>query len=186
MKALVRMQRNMPCPFRKKSPAIRAPQLSEIGCAIGQGLLAGAAGTAAITGAQLVEMKLTGRKPSHTPEKAGARVLGVEPTSEERAGRFGNMVHWFYGTTWGIPRGMLSLFGITGARATVLHFLKIWIAGMAILPALKASSPPWKWGLKPVAMDGLLHVVYAVGAGVFFDHFRKPEPTRKFKIFPRR
>lgn len=140
-----------------------------VGCAVGTGLVAGVAGTAAITLAQRIEMKLTGRSPSSTPAHAGATVLGVEPTSRSRAERFGTMVHWFYGTVWGVPRGLIHLTGVGGVWASMIHFLGIWGTGMIMLPALKASSPAWRWGAKTLAIDGLLHVVYATAAGWLSD-----------------
>ncbi|MBD3317281.1 MAG: hypothetical protein GF344_15955 [Chitinivibrionales bacterium] len=147
--------------------------LEELGCAIGKGLLSGLAGTAAITGAQRIEMRLTGRQPSSTPEKAGGAVLGVEPTNEAGK-RFGTMVHWFYGTVWGIPLGLLRLSGLRKCMANAVHFLAIWLTGMILLPALKASSAPWKWGVKALAIDGLLHIVYAAASGLFHEWISPP------------
>jgi hypothetical protein len=67
---------------RKKKGGGPLTTLSNLGCALGRGLLAGLAGTIAITAAQHIEMQLTGRAPSNTPEKAGAAVLGVEPKDQ--------------------------------------------------------------------------------------------------------
>lgn len=147
---------------------IGSPSLERLGCAIGKGLIAGFAGTVAISAAQVVEMRMTKRKSSNTPVDAAGKVLGVAPTSDENAAKFNNMVHWFYGTVWGLPRGFLELTGLRGVIAGTIHFLGIWIGGMILLPALKVSSPPWKWGAKSIVMDGLLHIVYAVGAGIVY------------------
>lgn len=151
---------------------------SDFACAIGKGLIAGAAGTALMTAAQRVEMAATGRQPSNTPEMAGRKVLGVEPTNETNAKRLNTMVHWFYGTIWGVPLGLMSLFGVRGWVASVFHFCKIWTAGMLLLPAMKLSSPPWKWGAKSLAIDGAFHVVYAVGAGMCFSCLSRADGRR--------
>lgn len=74
--------------------------------AVGRGLLAGLAGTAAMTLTQLMEMKLTGRAPSATPAEAAGKVLGVQPRGPREKVRFANIVHWAYGTTWGALRGV--------------------------------------------------------------------------------
>ncbi|MBD3346607.1 MAG: hypothetical protein GF401_16245 [Chitinivibrionales bacterium] len=165
---------------KKKRACGLGDALGQLGCAIGQGLLAGLTGTAAITVAQLLEMKITDRKPSNTPEKAGKIVLGVRPINNAKGKRFGNMVHWFYGIIWGIPRGILSLFAIRGIPATFIHFLKIWITGMMILPWMKISSPPWQWSRKALAIDGVLHFVYALGAGVCYDYIHRTKGQGKW------
>ncbi|MFW5774876.1 MAG: hypothetical protein ACOCW2_01185 [Chitinivibrionales bacterium] len=144
-----------------------------IACIIGAGLIAGVGGTAAITLAQMIEMKISGRKPSDTPARAGAKVLGVEPRTEEDKERFNNLVHWCYGSMWGIFRADLLLLGMRKCPATILHFFAIWLSGMVFLPQLKVSPPPWKWGWKALAMDIVFHIVYALGAGVVFDKLIK-------------
>jgi len=149
-----------------------------LSCAIGKGLIAGLTGTAAISVAQIVEMKMTKRKSSNTPVDAAGKVLGVAPTSDENAAKFNTMVHWFYGIVWGIPLGILELLGVRTPAAGIIHFFAIWIGGMILLPALKVSSPPWKWGAKSLTMDGLLHVVYALGAGIVYGLIgRRTEET---------
>ncbi|MFW5813779.1 MAG: hypothetical protein ACOCXC_05555, partial [Fibrobacterota bacterium] len=120
--------------------------LGRVACAFGKGLFCGLAATAVMTLAQQIEMKITGRSGSDTPARAGATVLGVTPDSEEKKGRFNYMVHFFYGTVWGVAQGVLSLFGFTRTVAALFHFISMWVTGMIILPLLKASSPPWKWG----------------------------------------
>ncbi len=144
-----------------------------IACLFGAGIIAGIVGTGVITFAQMIEMKITGRKPSDTPAQAGAKVLGVEPKSEQDKQRFNNLVHWFYGTAWGMFRVDLFFLGLVRLPATFIHFLGIWIGGMILLPQLKVSSPPWKWGWKAVLIDGLLHLIYAAGAGITFDFLIK-------------
>jgi hypothetical protein len=53
--------------------------LGELGNVIGKGLLAGIAGTAAITISQMIEMKITKRKPSEATVKVASEVTGVKP-----------------------------------------------------------------------------------------------------------
>ncbi len=151
---------------------------SDFACAIGKGFLAGAAGTALMTAAQQVEMAVTGRQASNTPEMAGRKILGVEPTNEANARRLNTLVHWVYGTVWGVPLGLMSLLGVRGWVASVCHFCKIWTAGMLLLPAMKLSSPPWKWGGSSLAIDGAFHAVYAVGAGICFACLSRGENQR--------
>ncbi len=92
-----------------------------LAAAVGKGLFAGAAGTAAMTVSSIVEMKLRGRPPSTTPAKAVETVLEREPRSEQAEQRFSNLVHWGYGTAWGAFRGLVGFAGLHGPPAAVAH-----------------------------------------------------------------
>lgn len=156
--------------------------LGVLACVIGKGLFCGFAATALMTLAQQIEMKITGRSGSDTPARAGSKVLGVTPDSEEKKGRFNYMVHFFYGTVWGTVQGILSLLGFSRAVAALFHFISMWVTGMIILPLLKASSPPWKWGAKGIATDGFFHVVFALSAAWVYgwlDRKRSDTPEQK-------
>ena len=69
-------------------------KLGDMAAAVGKGLFAGAAGTAAMTLSSTTEMKLRGRPASSAPADAAAKVLGVEPKGEKEKARFSNLVHW--------------------------------------------------------------------------------------------
>jgi hypothetical protein len=62
---------------------------------IGNGVLAGSAGTAAMTLSSTLESGFVGGSPASVPSRAAAMVLGVEPREQER---FATIVHWGYGT----------------------------------------------------------------------------------------
>ncbi|KMQ51748.1 hypothetical protein CHISP_1244 [Chitinispirillum alkaliphilum] len=152
--------------------------LGALGCVIGKGLFCGFFATAVMTLAQQIEMNLTGRSGSDTPARAGATVLGVTPV-EEKKNRFNYMVHFFYGTVWGTVVGIMSLLNIRKVIAALLHFLSMWITGMIILPSLKASSPPWKWGAKGIATDGLFHVIFSLSATYFYSWLERKKSKKK-------
>jgi hypothetical protein len=96
-----------------------------LGSAIGKGLLAGLAATAAITISQMIEMKITKRKPSDAPVKVAEKTVGAEPTPGEKE-NMSEELHWAYGTTWGVARGIMALTGLKGWPATAAHFAAIW------------------------------------------------------------
>ena len=95
--------------------------LENVTAAIGQGLVAGFCGTAAMTLSQQIEMKLSGREPSTGPGDMVASLLGVEPKGQKERETFSNLVHWTWGTLWGLPRGLISLVGAKGGKATLMH-----------------------------------------------------------------
>ena len=72
---------------------------------IGNGVVAGLAGTAAMTISSTVEAKLRGRPFSKAPARAAQKVLGIKAFESPRdEARFSDLVHWGYGTQWGIVR----------------------------------------------------------------------------------
>lgn len=136
---------------------------------IGKGILAGLAGTAAISLAQRIEMKITGREPSDSPAKAVNKTLHIEATDEEHKEAFVEGVHWAYGTLWGLARGALDAAGLRGPLATAVHFAAVWGTAMVMLPALKIAPPVKEWGAKSIATDGAEHLVYGIAAGLAYD-----------------
>lgn len=144
-------------------------QLEKVGKAIGIGLMAGLAGTVAITLSQTIEMKLTKRPPSTTPIDAVSKVLDVEATSEAEKQKVSQEVHWTYGTSWGIVRGLIALAGLQGWPATAAHFLGIWGTEQVMLPNLKLSPPITDEEPQSIGIDVLHHAVYALAAGLVYD-----------------
>lgn len=137
---------------------------------IGRGLAAGFAGTAAMTVSSTLEMKLRGRSPSTAPADATAKVLGIERFSDDAAkARFATLVHWGYGSAWGVVRGLLRLAGLPPAKATVAHLAAVWGNEAVMLPVLDVAPPFWTWGAEEVAIDVWHHVVYATATGLAYE-----------------
>jgi hypothetical protein len=138
--------------------------------AIGKGVLAGLAGTAAMTVSSTLEARLRGRAFSSAPAEAAARVLGIrEFESAAAKSRFSNLVHWGYGTGWGVARGLLGATGLRGAAATPAHFATVWGSALVTLPTLDVAPPVTMWGREEVAIDVFHHAVYAVAAGLAYE-----------------
>ncbi|REK11854.1 MAG: hypothetical protein DWQ40_11935 [Actinobacteria bacterium] len=136
---------------------------------MGIGIVAGAAGTAALTLVQKIEMKITGRDSSTTPADTVDEVMGIAPDDDQKRERFSNLAHWGYGTALGAVRGLLGSTPLKSPIADVAFFAGVWGAPMIYLPALDITSPPTEWGLKQVAIDMGHHLVYAgTVAGIWY------------------
>ncbi len=144
-------------------------KLGDVAAAVGKGLFAGAAGTAAMTVSSSVEAKLRGRGASSTPAQAAAKVLGVEPVDEASEARFSNLVHWGYGIMWGGARGLLAAAGLSGPVAVAAHFGAVWGSEQVMLPALDVVPPLTEWGMEEIAIDALHHLVYATATGMAYS-----------------
>jgi hypothetical protein len=143
-------------------------KLGDVAAALGKGLFAGAAGTAAMTLSSTIEMKLRRRPASSAPADAASKVLGVEPKGEKEEARFATLVHWGYGTSWGAARGLIGAAGLRGARAEAAHFGAVWGTEQVVLPALDVAPPFWEWGAKEVIIDAFHHLVYVSATGIAY------------------
>ena len=144
-------------------------KLGDVAAAVGKGLFAGAAGTAAMTVSSSVEAKLRGRGASSTPAQAAAKVLGVEPVDEASEVRFSNLVHWGYGIMWGGARGLLAAAGLSGPAAAAAPFGAVWGSEQVMLPALDVVPPLTEWGTEEIAIDAVHHLVYVTATGMAYS-----------------
>ena len=143
--------------------------------AIGRGLVAGLAGTAAMTISSTVEARLRGRAFSTAPARATAKALGIREFDSDLArARWNDLSHWGYGTGWGILRGLLGVTGLSPRAATVTHGAAIYGAAQVTLPALDVVPPSIFWGAKEIAIDALHHAVYATATGLAYRLITKP------------
>ena len=142
--------------------------MSDVAGAVGKGLFAGVAGTAAMTLSSSLEAKRREREPSSAPADAAGKVLGVEPRDEAGKARFATAVHWMYGTSWGAVRGLIALRGPGAAPATAQHWAAVWGSSLVMLPALGVAPPFWESGAQETAIDALHHLVYATATSVAY------------------
>jgi hypothetical protein len=144
--------------------------LTRLAEGIGKGVLAGIAGTAAMTASSTIEAKMRGRPFSTAPAKAAARALGIETFEDGQAyARFSNLVHWGYGTAWGIARGVLRALGVTPPLATAAHFVTLWGSSLYTLPKYDVAPPVTQWAKEDVGIDVLHHFVYVGATSLVFE-----------------
>jgi len=136
---------------------------------IGKGLVAGVAGTAAMTVSSSLEARIRHRAASSAPARATTKVLGIREFEDPVAeARFNDLSHWGYGTSWGVVRGLLAALGLSPKAATAAHGLAVWGSAQAILPALEVAPPFLFWGKREVAIDLWHHAVYAAATGLAY------------------
>jgi hypothetical protein len=145
-------------------------KLARLADTIGKGLLAGFAGTAAMTVSSTLEARLRGRAPSSAPARATAKVLGITAFEDDRAkARFSDLSHWGYGTGWGVARGLLGASGLSPRAATAAHGAAVWGSAQVTLPALEIAPPAVFWGVEEVAIDAFHHAVYTLATGLAYE-----------------
>jgi hypothetical protein len=141
----------------------------QIAGAVGRGLLAGLAGTAAMTLSSTLEAKLSGRSGSTVPAQAVEEAFDVEPRTDEDEQKINTLAHWGYGTTWGAVRGLIGVVGLRGLPACGAHLAAVWGGAQVVQPALGVASPTWDYGGKALTTDVLHHTVYAAATGLVYE-----------------
>jgi hypothetical protein len=140
-----------------------------VAAAVGMGLAAGLAGTAAMTASSAIEARLRRRPESTAPADAAAKVLGVHPDGPQQAKRFGAVAHWAYGTSWGAVRGLLGCTPLPAPAAAAVHMAVLWTTEQVMLPALGVAPPLHRWGGTEVAIDAWHHLTYAAATGAAYQ-----------------
>ena len=149
---------------------------------VARGVVAGLAGTAAMTVSSTTEAHLRHREPSTAPARAAQKVLGIEDFGSEQAQeRFGTLVHWGYGTSWGVFRAFLGAVGLRPAVAAPAHFAAMWGGALVMLPTHGVTPPVTHWGRTEVAIDVFHHLVYETSTGLAYE-LLTPRRSRETQI----
>jgi hypothetical protein len=147
------------------------------------GLVAGVAGTAAMTAYQLAVAKAQG-KPLQTPvphrwadapppaqvAKKAAEALGQgRRFTREDVPLLTNVMHWLYGVSWGAFYGAAAGRNLPDPVAGGIAFgTGVWASSYAELVPLGLYKPPWKYPPQQLALDLSYHVVYGLAvAGAY-------------------
>jgi hypothetical protein len=141
---------------------------------IGKGALAGFAGTAVMTVSSTLEAKLRKRAASTAPARAAQKVLGIKEFQSPRdVARFSDLVHWGYGTGWGVVRALLGELGLGPRLATPAHFAALWGSELVMLPTLEVAPPAYLWPKQEVAIDVFHHLVYAGATAYAYERLTR-------------
>lgn len=141
--------------------------------AVGRGLLAGAAGTAAMTASQMTVMKVQGGSSSTVPGQVAQRVGGgvfKRKVPDEKLGMLTQVVHWAYGTAWGAAYGIgHTSLPLPTTAGGVLFGTVVWGFGsVAMLPAMQLSPPVWQRPPTGTAYEVGYHLVYGLAAALTY------------------
>jgi hypothetical protein len=132
--------------------------------ALGRGLFAGVAGTAAMTVAQSAYYKARDEDPSTTPAEVAKRIVrGVfhRKVDERRTELLNTFMHWMYGSSWGLAYGLVQ--GTLRRRALpsgLVFGASVWGASLIHLPAMKLAPPVWEYAPQQLFSEAGFHLVY--------------------------
>ena len=172
--------------------------------ALGRGLVAGLAGTAAMDlllyrryrhggGAQsLPEWELSAGlddwDDAPAPAHVGRRVVEglFQVTLDPRWARLtNNVMHWGYGLAWGAQYGLVAGSSRSVRRNHGLAFGQVVFAsGYVVLPLAKLYKPIWEYDATTLAKDLSAHLLYGVVTAEAFRllHWSASRPRRVSRI----
>ncbi len=138
-----------------------------------RGLLAGAAGTALLTGAAYADMALTGRPASTVPEQAVAELLrraGVSVPDQSRLQALGALSGIGTGLAVGVVVSALRSTGVRlPARAGAPAIGALAMAATDVSIARLGVSDPRAWTTADWVRDVVPHLAYGIGVHATLD-----------------
>ncbi|HEX8975502.1 MAG TPA: hypothetical protein VF781_03225 [Solirubrobacteraceae bacterium] len=142
-------------------------------------VLAGAAGTAALTLAYAVERRLRGRRrrpldydDSLVPGQIVVSILHLPHVTDREEDELGLALRWSYGSAFGIAHGLLRR-RLPEPLATGAFGAILMSATLTMFPLLGRTPPPWRWPPGFLATSLTTHAVYAATVGCTDDRLRR-------------
>jgi hypothetical protein len=132
-------------------------------------VLAGAAGTTAMTLAYAGERRLRAKvsapldyDDSLVPGQIVAGILHLAAVTDREENELGLALRWSYGSAFGIWHGLLRR-GIGEPWASAAFGTTLMTATLTLFPVLGRTPPPWRWPPSVIATAFGTHAAY-VGA----------------------
>jgi hypothetical protein len=133
------------------------------------GLLAGAAGVAAMTLAEKIEQAVTKRPNSYVPAHTLERLLGLPEKPDSERLWLNWTMHWGQGIVLGAVRALMAERGIRGPVGSFLFLNLRLLNDQTLENATGVGAPPWTWPVDEQVIDLLHKAIYAYAAGAVAD-----------------
>jgi hypothetical protein len=143
-------------------------------------VLAGTAGTAALTLAYSAERRL--RSGHHgpldyddslVPGQIVAAIMRLSPVTAREAQQLGTALRWGYGSVFGLGHGLLRR-RIREPAATAIFGGTLIAATFSLFPVLGHTPPPWRWPADVIATCLGTHAAYVFTVANVDDGLRRP------------
>ena len=138
-------------------------------------VLAGVAGTTALTLAYRVEHEL--RPDVHgsldyddslVPGQIVASVLRLSDVSERGDAELGTALRWGYGSAFGLWHGTLRRF-MSEPWASLIFGATLMTATLTLFPVMGKTPPPWRWPPDVLATAFGTHAAYVIAVALVDD-----------------
>ena len=152
--------------------------VSRIWTTFGVGMLAGAAGVAAMTLTEKAEQAITGRPDSYVPAHTLERLLGLQTRPDSERLWLNWIMHYGQGTVLGVLRAAMARRGLRGPMGSFMFMNARLLNDQTLENATGVGAPPWTWPKDEQVIDLLHKGVYAFVAGRIAD-WLVPGPEAK-------
>lgn len=158
--------------------ALKQPPAHSVGSVLLMGLLAGAAGVAAMTLAEKAEQAATKRPNSYVPGRTLLTLLGRRPAPESQPLPANWAMHWGQGVLLGALRALMAREGLRGPVGSFLFMNARLASDQTLENATGVGAPPWTWPKDEQVADLLHKGVYAFVTGAAADALIRPRRPR--------
>ncbi len=142
-----------------------------------RGLVAGVAGTAAMTAGEKLEQMVTQRPNSYVPARTLERLLGLPAKPFEERLWLNWTMHWGQGILLGAVRGVMAARGFRGPVGGFLFTNLRLLNDQTLENATGVGDPPWTWPVDEQVIDLLHKAVYAYATGFVADRLIAGPPN---------
>lgn len=133
------------------------------------GLLAGAAGAAAMTLTEKIEQQFTRRPNSYVPAHTLERLLGLSHKPDSDRLGLNWAMHWGQGILMGAIRGLMAEQGLRGPVGSFMFTNLRLLNDQTLENATGVGAPPWTWPKDEQAIDLFHKSIYAFTTGAVAD-----------------
>ena len=141
------------------------------------GLLAGAAGVAAMTLAEKIEQLITKRPDSYVPGHTLEHLIGLTAKPDNNLTNWA--MHWGQGILLGAVRGLMVQRGMRGPVGSFMFMNLRLLSDQTLENSTGVGSLPWTWPKDEQAIDLIHKGIYAFVTGAIADSListYKPTP----------
>lgn len=142
-------------------------------------VLAGSAGTAALTLAYATERRLRGRHrgpldydDSLVPGQIVAGIMHLPHVTRRQDQDLGLALRWGYGSAFGVWHGLLRR-RFSEPRASLIFAATLMSATWSLFPLLGRTPPPWRWPPDVMATCIGTHAAYVTAVATVDDSLRR-------------
>ena len=139
-----------------------------------RGASAGLAGVAMMTVGEKVEQRLTGRPSSYVPGRTLLALVGRRRPDDAQPPVWNHAMHWGTGAVLGALRGIWSVTGLRGPRASLAHTVVRLATDQTLENATGVGAPPSTWPRREQVVDVAHKAVYAFATGLVADRILSP------------
>ncbi len=136
---------------------------------LGEGLVAGAVGVTAMTVAEKLEQRLTGRPDSHVPARTLERLTGAAEASGGRLRADNLAMHYGQAVLLGPLRSLMAHVGLRGPAASAKFSVIRLTTDQVLENATGVGAPPPTWPRGELAVDLVHKAVYGFVTGWVAD-----------------